>query len=281
MAAEMSGVDDVTSFYEGLGQVLNAAWGENLHYGYWEDDSDDSTVEVATARLTDLLVTLLDPAPGAKVLDIGCGVGKPALQLVATRDDVHVTGIAIADVEVEQAAERAKEAGRSDVTTFRNADVMELPFGDGSFDGAWAVESLLHVPDRGRALAETARVLRPGGRLVIADTAEIPPVGAEGRKVLNDICASYGVSSFATAAEYLELLAANGFVDIEVRDISDRVVRTGAIMADVVEARRDELAKIDGPEPVDQYIGLMRRAAASPDIGYLVIAATLGPVSGS
>lgn len=260
MAAETSGVDDVASFYEGLGQVLNAAWGENLHYGYWEDDTDDSPVEVATARLTDLLVTLLDPAPAGAVLDIGCGVGKPALQLVATKD-VHVTGIAISDVEVEQAAERAKEAGRSDVTTFRNADVMELPFADGSFDGAWAVESLLHVPDRGRALAETARVLRPGGRLVIADTAEIPPVGPEGRKVLNDICASYGVSSFATAAEYLELLAAHGFVDVEVRDISDKVVRTGAIMADVVEARRDELAKIDGPEPVDQYISLMRRAA--------------------
>ncbi|MCI3221146.1 methyltransferase domain-containing protein [Streptomyces sp. NP-1717] len=280
MAAEMSGVDDVASFYEGLGQVLNAAWGENLHYGYWEDDSDDSAVEVATARLTDLLVTLLDPAPGAAVLDIGCGVGKPALQLVATRD-VHVTGIAISDVEVEQAAERAKEAGRSDVTTFRNADVMELPFADGSFDGAWAVESLLHVPDRGRALAETARVLRPGGRLVIADTAEIPPLGPDGRAVLDDICASYGVSSFATAAEYLELLTAHGFVDVEVRDISDNVVRTGAIMADVVEARRDELAKIDGPEPVDQYIGLMRRAAANPNIGYLVVAATLGPASGS
>ncbi|MFD5896382.1 MULTISPECIES: methyltransferase domain-containing protein [unclassified Streptomyces] len=280
MAAEISGVDDVASFYEGLGQVLNAAWGENLHYGYWEDDTDDSAVAVATARLTDLLVTLLDPAPGAAVLDIGCGVGKPALQLVASRD-VHVTGIAISDVEVEQAAERAEEAGRSDVTTFRNADVMELPFGDGSFDGAWAVESLLHVPDRGRALAETARVLRPGGRLVIADTAEIPPVGPDGRKVLNDICASYGVSSFATAAEYLELLAAHGFVDVEVRDISDKVVRTGAIMADVVEARRDELAKIDGPEPVDQYIDLMRRAAANPDIGYLVIVATLGAASGS
>ncbi|WP_381801522.1 methyltransferase domain-containing protein [Streptomyces niveus] len=280
MAAETSGVDDVASFYEGLGQVLNAAWGENLHYGYWEDDTDDSPVEVATARLTDLLVTLLDPAPGAAVLDIGCGVGKPALQLVATRD-VHVTGIAISDVEVEQAAERAKEAGRSDVTTFRNADVMELPFADGSFDGAWAVESLLHVPDRGRALAETARVLRPGGRLVIADTAEIPPLGPDGRRVLDDICASYGVSSFATAAEYLELLAAHGFVDVEVRDISDNVVRTGAIMADVVEARRDELAKIDGPEPVDQYIDLMRRAAANPNIGYLVVAATLDPASGS
>lgn len=53
------------------------------------------------------------------------------------------------------------------------------------------------------------------------------------------------------------------------------------IMADVVGARREEPAQIDGPEPVDQYIGLMRRAAASPGIGYLVIAATLDPASGS
>ncbi|CAM5644480.1 Demethylrebeccamycin-D-glucose O-methyltransferase [Streptomyces griseoloalbus] len=160
MAAEISGVGNVASFYEGLGQVLNIAWGENLHYGYWEDDADDSTVEAATARLTDLLIGLLDPAPGAGVLDIGCGVGKPALQLVEARK-ARVTGIAISDVEVEQATQRAAEAGRSDLTTFRNADVQELPFDDNSFDGAWAVESLLHVPDRGRALAETARVLRP------------------------------------------------------------------------------------------------------------------------
>ncbi|GAA2966157.1 methyltransferase domain-containing protein [Kitasatospora cinereorecta] len=280
MAAEMSGVDNVASFYEGLGQVLNIAWGENLHYGYWENDADDSAVEVATARLTDLLISMLDPAPGAAVLDIGCGVGKPALQLVEARN-THVTGIAISDVEVKQATGRAAEAGRSDLTTFRNADVRELPFGDDSFDGAWAVESLLHVPDRGRALAETARVLRPGGRLVIADTVERPPVGPEARAVLDEICASYHVSAYATADEYSGLLAANGFVDIDIRDISDKVVRTGVIMADAVEARRDELARIDGPEPVDQYIGLMRRAAASPGIGYLVIAATLDPASGS
>ncbi|MFF7990880.1 methyltransferase domain-containing protein [Kitasatospora xanthocidica] len=280
MAAELSGVDDVAGFYEGLGQVLNAAWGENLHYGYWEDDADDSTVEVATARLTDLLVTLLDPAPGTAVLDIGCGVGKPALQLVATRD-VHVTGIAISDVEVDQAAKRAVEADRSHLTAFRNANVMALPFDDDSFDAAWAIESLLHVPDRGRALAETARVLRPGGRLVIADTVERPPMSPEGRKVLDEIRAAYHVSPYATAAEYSELLAANGFVDVDIRDISDNVVRTGTIMADAVEARRDELARIEGPEPVDQYIDLMRRAAARPDIGYLVIAATLGPVSGA
>jgi 27-O-demethylrifamycin SV methyltransferase len=272
---QASGANDVAGFYEGLGQVLNVAWGENLHYGYWDDDSDDSSVAVATARLTDLVITALDPAAGAAVLDIGCGVGKPAFQLVATRD-VHVTGIAISDVEVAQAAERAAEAGRSDVTTFRHADVMAMPFADDSFDAAYAIESMLHVPDRGKALAETARVLRPGGRLAIADAVERPPVGPEGRAVLDEICAAYHVRAFATADEYTELLTANGFVDIELRDISDRVARTGRIMADAVEARRDELVKLDGPEPVDQYIDLMRRAAASPDNGYLVVTATLG-----
>lgn len=278
MATELTSVtNDVAGFYEGLGQVLGAAWGENLHYGYWHDATDDATVETATARLTDLLITALAPAPGAAVLDIGCGVGKPALQLAATRDDVHITGISISKIEVDQATERATEASRTDRVTFRYADAMELPFADATFDAAWAIESMLHMPDRGQALAETARVLRPGGRLAIADTVERPPVGPEGRAVLDEICSAYHVSAFATAAEYAELLTAHGFVDIELRDISDKVVRTGVIMADAVEARRDELALLEGPEPVDQYINLLRRAAASPDNGYLVVSATLDP----
>ncbi|MFE1260667.1 hypothetical protein ACFW5X_09085 [Streptomyces albogriseolus] len=53
------------------------------------------------------------------------------------------------------------------------------------------------------------------------------------------------------------------------------------ITAEAVEVRRDELARIDGPGPVDQYVGLMRRAAASPGIGYLVIAATRDPAATS
>jgi cyclopropane fatty-acyl-phospholipid synthase-like methyltransferase len=267
--------DDVASFYDGVGQVLNTVWGPNLHYGYWEGDDDHSPIEEATHRLTDLMINGLDPRPGERVLDIGCGIGNPALRLVQARD-VHVVGITVSHVQVTQAQERAAAAGLADRTAFQYADAMDMPFPDGSFDAAWALESMLHMPDRGRVLAETARVLRPGGRLAIADIVERGPVSPEGRVVLDHICATYKVHSLGTMDEYRALLIEHGFVDVEIRDISDNVARTGAVLADVVETVRDKLvqqAGDGGEEQVDELIAFMRRAAATPENGYLFLTA--------
>lgn len=58
---------------------------------------------------------------------------------------------------------------------------------------AWALESMWHMPDRSRVLAEAAHVLRPGGRVAIADAIERGPVSPEGRAVLDHICQTYRV----------------------------------------------------------------------------------------
>ncbi|MCE7082623.1 class I SAM-dependent methyltransferase [Streptomyces sp. ST2-7A] len=138
------------------------------------------------------------------------------------------TGLAISDVELQRAAERAVGAGRSGVTAFRNADVRALPFDDDSFDDTWASESMLHVPGRGRALAGTAGALRPDGRPVIADTSNARRrVPKAARRSMERT--AYHVTSFATAAKYSEPLTANGFVDVEIRGISDKVVKTGSV----------------------------------------------------
>ncbi|QFR96925.1 methyltransferase domain-containing protein [Streptomyces tsukubensis] len=263
--------NDVAGFYDGIGQVLNTVWGPNLHYGYWENDADDTSIEEATHRLTDLMISGLAPRAGGRVLDIGCGIGNPALRLVGARD-VNVVGITVSHVQVAQAEERAAQAGLSDRATFQFADAMDMPFPDASFDGAWALESMLHMPDRGKVLAEAARVIRPGGRLAIADIIERGPVSPEGRVVLDHICETYKVRSLGTMDEYRETLSANGFVDVEIRDISDNVSRTGAILADVVETVRDKLVA-QAVRAVTSLIDFMRRAAATPENGYLFLTA--------
>ncbi|HEX4814560.1 MAG TPA: methyltransferase domain-containing protein [Nonomuraea sp.] len=269
---------EVSEFYEGtdrfrLAGKLNDLWGENLHYGYWESAADDSPIQAATDRLTDLLISGLGAKPGDRVLDIGCGNGNPALRLVRARD-VDVVGITISETQVAQARKRAAEAGLGDRARFQYADAMSMPFPEASFDAAWAIESMLHMPDRGHVLAETARVLRPGGRLAIADVMERGPVTPEGRAVLDHIRTTYKIKSLSTVAEYREHLARHGFADVEIHDITDNVARTGMILADAVETIRDQLVPGLSPQEVDSVIAFMRKAATTRENGYLFLTAT-------
>jgi SAM-dependent methyltransferase len=91
------------------------------------------------------------------VLEVGCGWGEFAERVV---QELGVELVAIDQSErmVELARERGVDA--------RVGDVQELPFAEGEFDVSVANWMLYHVPDLDRGLAELARVLRPGGRLV-------------------------------------------------------------------------------------------------------------------
>ncbi|KOV82542.1 methyltransferase domain-containing protein [Nocardia sp. NRRL S-836] len=262
----------VRNVYDGFGRVYRSVWGPNIHYGYWEDDADDSSVEVATDRLTDLMISGLAAQPGQRVLDIGCGIGHPARRLVRTAG-VHVVGISISHLQVQQANEDAAAAGLGDKATFQFADAMDLPFPDASFDAAWAFESMWHMPDRGRVLAETARVLRPGGRLVVADVVQREPITPDGQVVIDHIKANYGVTTLGTIDEYEKNLAAAGYVDVEIRDITDNVIRTLLLMADAFETVRDKLADLVGGEQADSLIDFVRRFGSIPESGYIYVTA--------
>ncbi|WNV85430.1 methyltransferase domain-containing protein [Umezawaea sp. Da 62-37] len=264
--------NDVRNVYDGFGRIYGSVWGPNIHYGYWEDDADDSSVEVATDRLTDLMISGLDAKAGQRVLDIGCGIGNPAQRLIRT-SDVNVVGITVSHIQVADATALAAEAGLADRATFQFADAMDMPFPDGSFDAAWAFESMWHMPDRGQVLSEAARVLRPGGRLAIADVIQRDPITSEGQVVLDHICENYAVRSLGTIDEYRTALAANGFVDVEIRDITDNVIRTLGLMADAFETVSDKLVDLVGAEQAASLIHFVRRFGAIPESGYVFLTA--------
>jgi SAM-dependent methyltransferase len=98
-----------------------------------------------------------DFSPEAQILEVGCGPGELWLQNVDRIPDGW--RLTLADLSPGM-LEKAREA-LGDRADYREADVQELPFEDGSFDGVIANHMLYHVRNRPRAFAEIARVLRP------------------------------------------------------------------------------------------------------------------------
>src|SRR5580765_4970303 len=106
---------------------------------------------------------------GERGLDIGCGPGFLLCEL-AEQADTSLVGIDASADMVEAARRRAEQNGFSKRIQASIGDATHLDFPSASFDFVTAVQVYLYVKDIGRALAEAARVLRPGGRLVIVDT---------------------------------------------------------------------------------------------------------------
>ncbi|WP_431902033.1 methyltransferase domain-containing protein [Micromonospora chalcea] len=104
---------------------------------------------------------LLRPSPGRRYLDVGAGTGASAVRL---RDDHDVTVLTVDRSLTMALAMRARGLTRCAV-----ADAHRLPFLDDSIDGAWADRTVQHLADPRAAIRELARVVRPGGRIVLAD----------------------------------------------------------------------------------------------------------------
>ncbi|MCJ2060838.1 class I SAM-dependent methyltransferase [Methylobacterium sp. J-048] len=101
------------------------------------------------------------PLPGKRILDIGCGPGTLAKRL--TEDGAAVTGIDPGTAALAKARDAVPAA------RFEVASAEALPFPAASFDGAVMFNALHHMPDPAAALAEAARVLVPGGILVVVE----------------------------------------------------------------------------------------------------------------
>jgi cyclopropane fatty-acyl-phospholipid synthase-like methyltransferase len=240
--------------------LLAEVFGGSVHEGYWESAGDGSTLAEACLRLTDLLVGKLGVGPGDRVLDIGCGVGFPAIRLIQSTG-ASVAGITNSPAQIRAAVQNAADAGVGDLVGFQCADAMDLPFPAGSFDAVLSIESIFAIADRRTVLRQFARMLKPGGRLVLTDLLDRSPASATGRTAADELDERAAAQGEQPAIQrpvqldaYESLLAGAGFVPVELADISEHTVaRTFAGIRQRLTDDRDHLIRKFGRKPVEQY----------------------------
>jgi SAM-dependent methyltransferase len=168
-----------------------------------------------------------------RVLEVGCGRGELA-ELIAREVGAEVHAVDQSERMVELTRARGVEA--------RVGDVQDLPFPDGSFDCALAAWMLYHVPDLDRGLAELARVLRPGGRLVAVTNSNEnlrelwSLLGEEALRRRHPFSAENGEAALRRRFGRVERREARGTVTFPDREAALRYVQASATRSDLADA---------------------------------------------
>jgi len=152
----------------------------------------------------------------SRVLDVCAGLCGPA-RFIARRWGARVTGIDLNPERAAGAHRLTARVGLARLVRMVRGDAQNLPFGARAFTAVVSQEGLLHIPDKGRVLAECGRVLLSGGRIAFSDWIGTSRLGDSERRRLEEWMAAVTLQSIAG---YKALLARAGFGAIDAEDLS-------------------------------------------------------------
>lgn len=220
---------NIRKFYDDSTPLWLNTWGEQMHHGYYGPDGQRQ-VDHRQAQL-DMIDTLLAwgnaPASLTRFLDAGCGVGGSSRYLALRYPEAEGLGLTLSPVQAERGTAYNAEAGVATRITLRAQDVFALdPAADGQFDLIWSMESAEHMADKQGLMDLFFRMLRPGGRLLMATWChrEQPPaLTAADQKILANICRLYHLPPMVSLSTLTAAATAARFTEVRAEDWSAAV----------------------------------------------------------
>jgi 27-O-demethylrifamycin SV methyltransferase len=266
------------SHYDAVAEAWGYLLGRSLHYGYFV--SGEEELEHATDQLTELMLEKVQKlGPGKHVLDVGCGTGAPAREIVR-RYRCAVTGISPSSKCVTLACASTPSELR-DSARFELGDAQDLRFDAETFDAAWVMESSHLMLDKPKLFSELARVVRPGGQLVLCDVVHINEVALKevlGRRDEFLLLARvFGRALMRTPGYYAAQASRAGFTDVEVRDLTEPTAPTFDRWQANAVSHRDEVIRLIGPEAWSEFVeanDILRRLWSEGVLGYFLLSAS-------
>lgn len=217
------GQTSTAGHYEELDSFYRDLWGDHLHHGVFRSGSE--TVSEAVEELVREVADRARISTGDRVCDVGCGYGATDRWLVRERQAV-VTGLTISPAQHRYAVEVTEGSN----PRYLLRDWLDNRLPTGAFDAVIAIESTSHMPDPERVFAESARVLRSGGRMVVcAWHASDHPSWWMRRWLLDPIRREGRLERLPSSPELRKSIQSAGLEVVDVQDLTRSVRRTWTI----------------------------------------------------
>lgn len=216
----------IINYYDSCEIDYKLAWNLNksfsMHYGFW--DKTTKNLHQALMRENEILAKIAKIGKMDRVLDAGCGVGGSSIWL-AKNIGCQVVGITLSQKQVDTAYKNAKKVVVSHLVNFLKKDFTKTGFADGSFDVVWAIESVCHAQDKSKFIKEAYRILKKGGRLILADGfCSKRNYNNEEDRIMKHGLNGWGIDFLETLANFRKYLQDAGFKRISSKNVTSNVM---------------------------------------------------------